>query len=184
MMSAMFNNARIGIGIAFILSVVSCHGGLADRFVLSDFESEADLDRVKWQCHTLFSLSEENHTHGNRSLRIELYPSAYPGMTFDLPVHNWSSYKFLSLDIYNPREEVISLAMRIDDRKKSPEFNDRYNQSFPLKPGMNHLRIPLSTLVTSGTRRVLNLKNICRCMLFMVQPGKKYILYLDYVHLL
>jgi hypothetical protein len=116
-------------------------------------------------------------------LRLELYPSAYPGMAFELPIHNWSGYKMLSLDIYNPQEEIIFLAMRIDDRKEYPSFDDRYNNSFLLKPGMNHLNIPLASMATSGTKRNLNLRNIHRFLIFMAQPQKKYILYIDHVHL-
>ena len=141
------------------------------------------MDRVKWKCHTLFSIADENATHGNSSLRLELYPSPYPGLAFELPVHNWSGFTILSLDIYNPQEEVISLAMRIDDSKEYPDFNDRYNERFPIKPGMNHLRIPLSSMVTSGTKRNINLGYIHRFIVFMAQPHKQYVLYIDYVYL-
>jgi len=166
-----------------ILPVIACYIGPAAQFVLSDFESEADLDRVQWRCHTLFSLSDEHVTNGSKSLKLVLYPSDYPGMAFELPMHNWSRYKMLSLDIYNPQEEMVFLAMRIDDRKEYPSFDDRYNNSFLLKPGMNHLNIPLASMATSGTKRNLNLRNIHRFLIFMAQPQKKYILYIDHVHL-
>ena len=179
----MNTKTKLAIIIASILWTISCHNKPPDQFVLSDFESEADLDRVQWRCHTLFSLSDENVTHGNKSLQLQLYPSDYPGITFELPMHNWSSYEILSLDIYNPQEEVLSLAMRIDDMKGYPDYDDRYNSSFPIKPGMNHLRIPLASLSTSGTKRGIDLKNIYRCLIFMVKPRKKSILYIDYVHL-
>jgi hypothetical protein len=181
--STTYSKSRTTILIISLVSVIAWYGCRDDQLVLSDFDSEADLDRVKWQCHTLFSIADENATHGNSSLLLELYPSAYPGIAFELPEHNWSGYTMLSLDIYNPQEEVISLAMRIDDRKESPEFNDRYNQSFPLKPGMNHLRIPLASMVTTGTKRPINVKNVCRYLLFIAQPQIKRVLYIDYVHL-
>jgi len=183
MINAIYHKTRIGIMIIFILSLFTCYGGRPEQFILSDFESDADLDKVQWQCHTLFSIADENATHGHSSLRLELYPSAYPGIAFELPLRDWRSYNMLSLDIYNPQVEEISLAMRIDDREEYPEFNDRYNEGFPLKPGMNHLRIPLDSLTTTGTKKAINLKNICRCMLFMVQPPQKQVLYIDYVHL-
>ena len=168
---------------ASIFCTTSCHSKLPVPFVLSDFESEADLDSVQWQCHTLCSLSDKNATHGNTSLQLELYPSDYPGITFQLPMHNWSRYEMLSLDIYNPQEEVLAMGMRIDDMKEYPAFDNRYNNSFSIKPGMNHLRIRLTSLFTSGTKRGINLKNIHRCLVFMAQPHKKYVLYIDYVHL-
>ena len=174
---------KLIIIMASILCTFSCHNNRPTSFVLADFESEADLDRVQWRCRTLFSLSDKNVTTGSNSLKLVLYPSDYPGMAFELPMHNWSGYKMLSLDIYNPQEEVISLAMRIDDRKEYPSFDDRYNNSFLLKPGMNHLNIPLATMATSGTKRNLNLRNIHRFLIFMAQPQKKYILYIDHVHL-
>lgn len=169
--------------ISSILCMIACQGGPAGQFVLSDFESESDLDRVQWRCHTLFSLSDEHVTNGRKSLKLELYPSDYPGMAFELPMHNWSGYTMLALDIYNPQEEVIALAMRIDDRKEYPSFDDRYNNSFHLKPGMNHLNIPLATMATSGTKRNINLSTIHRFLIFMAQPQKKHILYIDHVHL-
>ncbi len=166
-----------------ILGMISCHNDLPVPFVLSDFESDTDLDRVQWQCHTLFSLSDRNVTHGNKSLQLDLYPSDYPGIAFELPMHDWSKYEMLSLDIYNPQEESLSLAMSIDDMKKYPDYKDRYNGSFSIQPGINHLRIPLASLSTSGTKRSINLKNIHRYMIFMAHPPKKYVLCIDYVHL-
>jgi len=175
--------ARLAIIIIFFFCVVSCHNKPTGQLVISDFESEDELDRVQWQCHTLCSLSDENATQGNKSLRLELYPSDYPGVAFQIPTHNWSSYQILSLDIFNPQDEVISLAMRIDDMKAYPDIEDWYNKSFSIKPGMNHLKIPLSSLPTAVTKRSINLKTIYQCLIFMVQPHKKYVLYLDYVYL-
>jgi len=179
----MIVKTKLFIITASILWTFSCHNNRPTSFVLSDFESEADLDRVQWRCHTLFSLSDEHVTNGSKSLKLVLYPSDYPGITFELAMHDWSKYEILSLDIYNPQEEVISLAMRIDDMKGYPDFEDRYNNSFPIKPGMNYLRIPLASLTTPGTKRMLNLKNIYRCLIFMGHPLKKHVLYIDYVHL-
>ena len=175
--------ARLAIIIIFFFCVVSCHNKPTGQLVISDFESEDELDRVQWQCHTLCSLSDENATHGNKSLRLELYPADYPGIAFQLPTHNWSRYESLSLDIFNPANESLSITMRIDDAKDYPDYEDRYNQSFPIQPGLNHLRIPLASMITSGTKRSINLNNIQRCLIFMVQPHKKRILYIDHVHL-
>ena len=174
---------KLGIMSVLIFFVISCHSRPPARFVLSDFESEADLDRVQWRCHTLCSLSEENATHGNKSLQLELYPSAYPGIAFELPMHNWSKFEILSLDIFNPQDESIFITMRIDDEEDYPDYEDRYNHSFTINPGMNHLSIPLNSMSTSSTGRRINLKSICRCLIFMPHPRKKHLLYMDHVFL-
>lgn len=161
----------------------SCHARDPVPLSLSDFESEADLDQVEWQCHTLFTLSAEHVTHGEHSLQLDLYPSDYPGMAFSPEDRNWNRYKTLSLDIYNPHHEVIPLAMRIDDRHTYTDYRDSCIESFDLQPGMNQLRISLASLSTSATKRRLHLQSIYRCLIFMAHPHKKHVLYIDYVRL-
>ena len=169
---------------ASLILLFSCSEKSSVEFILNDFESELDLDRVHWKCHTLFSLSSMHVTHGNTSLRLELYPSDYPGFAFKLDKNNWSSYKTLAFDIYNPGDESLSIALRIDDKKDYPNYENRFTKNFILEPGMNHLRIPLSSLITPGTRRLINLKNIYRFLIFMAHPKKKYVVYIDFVHLI
>jgi len=96
---------------------------------------------------------------------------------------NWRGYKALCFDIYNPENETLSIALRIDDRKDYPNYEDRYNKGFILEPGMNHMSIPLDSLVTSGKDRKLNLKKIYRIFIFMTRPEKRVVLYMDYIRL-
>ena len=35
--------------------------------ILFDFESDRELDRVHWKCHTLMSISDQHSTHGKGS---------------------------------------------------------------------------------------------------------------------
>ena len=166
-----------------LCSLISCFSGSPVERVLFDFESDADMDRFHWKCHTLFSLSTENVTNGVKSLRLELYPSDYPGLAPKLDVNDWSGYKTLSFDVFNPEDEKSSISVRIDDKKDYPNYEDRYHNSFVLEPGLNRLNIPLNSLITSGTHRPLDLRNIHRFLIFMVRPQKKFILYIDYVRL-
>lgn len=163
---------------------ISCFKEPPAQRILFDFESEAELDRFHWKCHTLFSLSSENVTHGEKSLRLELYPSSYPGLSPKLSVNDWRGYKAVFFDVYNPEDKSVSLAVRIDDKKEHPDYKDRYNKSFILKPGLNHMNIPLDSLITSGTQRILDVKNIYRFLIFMSHPPKKFVLYLDYIRLM
>ena len=52
-----------------------------DEIVLFDFESDSELDQVHWKCHTLMSVCDQNVTHGKGSLKLELFPSDYPGFS-------------------------------------------------------------------------------------------------------
>jgi hypothetical protein len=73
-------------------------------------------------------------------------------------VRNWRGFEAIGFDAYNPESNDIALALIIDDQKDFPDYDDRYNQSFILKPGMNRLEIPFNNLVTSATRRKLDLE--------------------------
>jgi len=155
-----------------------CSGPETEK-VLFDFESDNDLNRFHWECHTLFSLSNENATQGKKSLKLELFPSDYPGLAPKLSVNDWQRYSTFSFDVFNAQKEDVSLSVRIDDSKDYPDYPDRYNESFSLRQGANTIVIPIHKLETSGTKRRLNLKNIYKVVIFMVQPKERNVLYFD-----
>jgi len=151
--------------------------------MLFDFESEAALDRLNWHCGALYSLSPDHATHGARSLKMEVFPSPYPG--FD-PLHgteDWRGYDELGFDVFNPAARAIRIGLRIDDKKKPPLYEDRFNRSVELNPGANHVTIPLSSLVTSDGKRRLDLAHIRKFQLFIPYPAQSTTLYIDAVAL-
>ncbi len=147
--------------------------------ILFDFKSDSDLDQFSWECHTLFSLSNEHATHGKKSLKLELFPSDYPGLAPKLAVNDWQDFSTFSFDVYNPQNREVSLTVRIDDKKDYPDYPDRYNKSFRLRQGANTIIIPIHELETSGTKRRLNLDNIYKVIMFMAQPKEKAVLFFD-----
>ncbi len=173
-----------------LVFVLTLFGGLSgcsksppSELVLFDFETDAELDKLHWRCFTLYSISDKHTAHGDKSLKLELYPSNWPGLTPKLGVRDWRGFKAIGFDVYNPAEKDVRIAVRIDDREDYPDYADRYNRGFVLKPGTNSIQIPLESLITSSTQRNLNLKKIYRFMIFMGQPKEKHVLYVDYVRL-
>lgn len=164
------------------LYLLSCDHNPAREYTMFDFETPSELDQLHWTCHTMYSLSDKHGTHGAKSLQLDLYPAHYPGFSPILNKRDWSAYRVLSFDIYNPQKIEVPITVRIDD-KKDPEYKDRYNKSFVLQPGMNHLTIPFNSLITSGTVRELDLRSISKFLIFMVGPKRKIVLYLDYIRL-
>jgi hypothetical protein len=160
-----------------------CSGDSIPELIILDFESDSDLNRVSWKCHTLLNLDENHATNGKKSLRLELYPSEYPGFAPIFEQKDWRDYNYLCLDVYNPSDKNQKIVIRIDDRKDFPNYDNRYDMNFKLKPGKNNIRIPLDTLITSGTKRKLDLSKIHRLIIFMVHPLQKVVLYLDFIRL-
>lgn len=167
------------IGIAFLLFIFACPTSQQDH-LLVDFESNNELDRFEWKCKTLFSLSSEHVTHGRHSLKLELFPSDYPGIAPILVRKNWRNYRNFAFDVFNTMGENVVLSVRIDDPAGYKDDAERYNHNFNLNPGMNHLRIPLSSIRASGTHRPLNLKTIRNLTLFVDSPKEKIVIYTDF----
>jgi hypothetical protein len=169
----------------FLLSVTlwslagGCGGRQSER-VLFDFESEAELNYLHWKCHALLSLSPEHATHGKQSLRMELFPDEYSGFAPMIENTDWRGYETFCFDIYNRQGRPVPLTVRIDDKKDYPDYDDRYNKTFVLKPGLNTVSIPLCSLMTSGTRGNLNLGTIYRVIVFLVRPEERTVLNFDY----
>jgi hypothetical protein len=167
-----------------LLFLSCCQKESSREFILFDFESDSELDQLYWNCHTLYSLSTDHVTHGSRSLKLEVYPSDYPGLIPMLPVTDWRGYGEFSFDVFNPSEQALRIGVRIDDRKDYPDSADRYNKNFVVIKGNNHIVIPLETLISSGSNRPLNLAQIQRLYIFMRHPVKKTILYIDNLQIL
>jgi len=173
---------RLTLIIVLCLTSGGCSNQLAER-ILFDFESDYELDRFGWSCYTLFSLSDEHVTHGTKSLRLELFPSDYPGLTpIDIP-RDWTGHKAFCFDVYSAQDSDILLTIRIDDRKDNPDFPERYNHKLNLNPGPNAVCLTCDSLVTSGTQRKMNLRNISQIVMYMIKPEQKVVLFFDYFRL-
>lgn len=166
-----------------VFGLASCQGEHQDQRVLFDFESEQELDALGWSCHSLYSLATEHQSHGLKSLRLELYPSDYPGLHPKLKDNDWRQFKEFCFEAFNPQAFDVPIVVRIDDRKDNPDYQDRYNKRFVLNPGDNQIRIPLDTLITSGTDRHLNLSRVSMVVLFLSHPKEKIVLFVDYLRL-
>jgi hypothetical protein len=155
----------------------------AKEIILFSFESDKELDEVNWRCHSLMSISDLHATHGKSSLKLEMYPSTYPGFSPLLSINDWSKDNTLCFDVYNPDETERGITVRIDDTENNTEYKDRYNQGFVLKKGMNHIRIDMESLVTSGTGRMMNTSTIDKFLFFTHNPTEKVVLYIDHIRL-
>ena len=86
---------------AILVFLISCSKDAPKVVMLHDFETDSELDQLHWSCHTLFALSDEHATHGSKSLKLELYHSDYPGLSFIPSVMDWRYYRCLALTSIN-----------------------------------------------------------------------------------
>lgn len=114
---------------------------------------------------------------------MELFPAAYPGLALKINESDWRRFESIEFAIYNPQDETLEITVRIDDRSDYPDYMDRYNSRHALLPGGNPIRIPTSSLKTSGSGRPLNLATIKRFLFFLVDTRKTYTFYVDDIRL-
>jgi predicted MPP superfamily phosphohydrolase len=159
------------------------HSSTAAQSILFDFESEEELKRLNWECHKWFELSKENVTSGNHALKVTLPPGQYPGISFKDIRNDWSEFRYLKMDAFNPSEEEFNFHIRIDDNKSGVEYANRFDADFNLKPGINNISIPTNSIQTNLRHRSLNLKRIKGMMVFLTNNTKPRELYLDNIRL-
>lgn len=103
---------------------------------------------------------------------------SYPGISLVDFDPNWPRHRALSFDAFNPQTSVIRLALRIDDRE-NPDYPERFNGVVTLAPGKNHVVIPFSELLASGSRRRLDFRKIDKVILFVPSPTERLTIYPD-----
>ena len=170
--------AKIVILLAVVcLALAACERERKAELMLYDFNHEADLDNLSWSCRTLYAL-DERHAVSGFSLRLEMYPADYPGLKSRRMENNWQGYRMLCLEIFNPGPD-LRLACRLDDRDDNPSYADRVNLPVYLHPGANRVRLDLTALRTSGTKRPLDLSHIYGMYFFLCSPPEKTTLFID-----
>lgn len=179
-MRASFNSCAT---IVLLLAALPMACGKKPRFDY-DFEHPSILDKLTWKCGTLYRVTPDHATSGASSLEVSFYPGppgineSYPGLSLTDFDGDWSTYRTLVFDAFVPGEKAIRLALRIDDRE-SPDYDERFNTAIPLAPGSNHVAIPLTSLITSGSKRPLDLETIRDVTFFLAHPTERHTINFD-----
>lgn len=179
-MRASFNSCAT---IVLLLAALPMACGKKPRFDY-DFEHPSILDKLTWKCGTLYRVTPDHATSGASSLEVSFYPGppgideSYPGLSLTDFDGNWSTYRTLVFDAFVPGEKAIRLALRIDDRE-SPDYDERFNTAILLAPGSNHISITLTSLLTSLSKKPLNLSNILGVTLFLATPNERHVIFFD-----
>ncbi len=150
---------------------------------LFDFESDAELQFLNWECRKWFERSRNHATSGEYSLEVTLPAGEYPGIKFLEIKKDWSAYRHFKMDVFNPEAEPLTLHIRIDDRKSRWDYGERFDRDFRIKNGMSEISIPLESLKANITPRSLDLKNIERLMLFIPGNDRKRTFHIDNIRL-
>ncbi|MBI3320802.1 MAG: hypothetical protein HYZ91_00875 [Candidatus Omnitrophica bacterium] len=161
----------LAIGLAVLWggrSVAQRPGG---QGIFCDFERVQPWDISPEQGFSL-SLSEAHATHGRYALKVTFPQDAWPSINTRKLRQPITAFDALTLDVFNPQEETVPFAIRLDDRS-----GHRVAIDSPLSSGLNHVRIPRASMARLDTRR------LAFVVLFLQHPQQTVTLYFDNMRL-
>ncbi len=154
--------------------------------MIFDFEEPGKLNGLVWQCKVDYKLNMLHATQGLYCLEVDFYPSSQPefkSSAFNDLFHDWRSFKWLCLDIFNPGSNPIRLFYCIDDHSHNFPWIDKANGSILLHHGINHVKINLLRLKSPGSQKKLDLSYIASIGFFLKNSKNKVVLFFDNIHI-
>lgn len=155
--------------------------------LLASFEQAREINRWSSIGNSRLSLDSTIAWQGIQSMKVEMGTSKYAGASLDYFPGNWSTHKELTLHLYNPAQQALTITCRVHDETHSQSikqhFNDRFNQSYTLNPGWNQLTISLQDLASAPSNRLMDTQRIASLIIFVSDLDRPTTLYIDEVYL-
>jgi hypothetical protein len=152
--------------------------------ILSDLETPFEIDR--WSGSAALSVETIPLISRGRLLKLSLTTNKYSGAALDYFEGDWASLNRLEISLFNPGANSLKITCRIHDLQHADgneEYEDRFNRSFLLLPGWNHIAIDLNEVKESPVNRRMDMHRIRGLGLFVTSLPTPRIIYLDNVRL-
>lgn len=121
---------------------------------------------------------------GERALRVSLGSGTWPGIEIWEPSPDWTGYRDLTIELFNPHSFELDLSMRVDDRHHTYKMKDRYNARIELPPlERTTIRIPLEDIESAPRDRKFDLERTARVLIFRREALQNETFYLVRVRL-
>jgi VanZ family protein len=152
--------------------------------LLSNFETPFEIDR--WAGNAMLSVESMPSISQGKLLKLSLTTDRYSGVALNHFYGNWISVRTLKISLYNPDAVPLQIICRIHDLQHTDgyeEYEDRFNRSFLLMQGWNHIEIDLDEVEESPADRNMDMSRIRGLGIFVVSQSEPRFLYLDNVQL-
>lgn len=131
-----------------------------------------DVSRATWQVF-LEPSAEGRYERDARYLRFTASSDSFAGFSIREPPPDWRGYAALRVALANPGTVPIRINVRIDDRSRDTEYEDRFNRERVVPAGAPVVwRIPLDEIERGPEGRRLDLSDIRRLVIFL-SPGSR-----------
>lgn len=96
-------------------------------------------------------------------------PGQYPGIEVIELEKDWTAYRKLRFQVHSKNASIITMVLKVYDKKHNQHFDDRFNQRFEIQPGLNQISVDLLEVRDAPVARELNLSEVSTIQLFI--PG-------------
>jgi hypothetical protein len=189
--SALQYTARVSVLVLLLILMWPLGKSLIDEAiareqfpVLSDFETPFEIDR--WEGNAQLSVETMHNLSQGKVLKLSLTTDKYSGASLKYFDGKWASFNTLNISLYNPDVSFLKITCRIHDIQHADgdeEYEDRFNRSFLLVQGWNHIEIDLNQVMESPANRHMDINRILGLGLFATSLSIPRIIYLDNVRL-
>jgi hypothetical protein len=111
--------------------------------------------------------------------RITFLPATFPAFFLQEVVPDWSEYDRLCFVVFTKLEAPVELILRLNDQRHDNAFDDRFNRSLIIHPGINHICVELDEVREAPKGREMNLSQMHNLALFTVNPEEEFSVYVD-----
>jgi len=149
---------------------------------ICDFESVWGYKFLKTQDAELEKISTPyiaEGVAGNNVGRLTFLIAKYPGLAIEEPYPDWSGYKLLNFTVFSELDSTVKISIRIEDSLHDDDYNDRFNRTFSIDPGLNKVSIPLDEIREAPLSRDMDMTDIRAIHLFAYKPDDEFAMYLD-----
>lgn len=151
--------------------------------VLGDFELAAAHRYFAGRYAAKYSIVESPADWKENATKVAkvIFPPqrAWPGLHLIEMPSDWSGYRTLRFEAFNPQASPLKIVVRVHDAHHNNEHGDRFNRTFKLAPGEQTIEVSVEDILNTRSGRVLDIKRIDGMMVYMFKPASIMTLYFD-----
>jgi hypothetical protein len=131
-------------------------------------------------------LSNAFYQQGLSALKIQFTMKKYSGVYLKVFHGDWSTYRSLAMEFYNPDTLPLLVTLRISDQRhdrSDNDYDDRFNRRLYLQPGWNPVRIPIREIQEMPIDRPMDMEQVRTLGVYTSYLTEPRVLYWDHVRL-
>lgn len=117
--------------------------------------------------------------NSSTTLKVDFQKTNYPGFSIPHIYPDWRGFSALKLSVFSKNDQTQRITIRVHDEHHNQRYQDRYNESFLIQPGLNQIAIDLDDIKQRPEGRDLDMENIAGLAIFSASPKEIFSLYFD-----